>query len=47
MYSIMIIMFGWKLCYKFKFTAIFPILSNFATFLDHTKENTDVSKNGG
>ena len=27
--------------------AIFLILANFAAFLDHTKENADVSKNGG
>ena len=29
---------------KFDFIAIFLILANFAAFLDHTKENADVSK---
>ena len=47
MRSITIIMFGWKLCSKFNFIAIFLILTNFAAFLDHTKENADVSKNDG
>ena len=40
-------MFGWKMCSKFNFIAIFLILVNFAAFLDHTKENADVSKNHG
>ena len=40
-------MFGWKICSKFTFIAIFLILATFATFLDHTKENADVSKNDG
>ena len=44
MHSIIIIMFGWKMCCKSKFIAIFLILVNFATFLDHTKENAGVSK---
>ena len=47
MHSILNIMFGWKICPKFNFISIFPILANFAAFLDHTKENADVSKNGG
>ena len=47
MHSIIKTMFGWKICSKFNFTSIFLILANFATFLDHTKENADVSKNGG
>ena len=47
MYSIINIMFGWKICSKFNFISIFLILANFAAFLDHTKENVDVSKNGG
>ena len=34
-------------CSKFNFIAIFLILVNFAAFLDHTKENADVSKNDG
>ena len=38
---------GWKICSKFNFISIFLILANFAAFLDHTKENADVSKNGG
>ena len=37
-------MFGWKLCSTFNVIAIFPILANFAAFLDETKENADVSK---
>ena len=37
-------MFGWKLCSKFNFIAICPILANFATFLGHAKEDADVSK---
>ena len=37
-------MFGWKLCSKFNFIAIFPTLANFPAFLDYTKENADVSK---
>ena len=45
MYSIVIIMFGWNLCSKFNFSAIFPILANFATFLDHTNENTEENFN--
>ena len=40
-------MFGWKICSKFNFISIFLIFANFAAFLDHTKENADVSKNGG
>ena len=40
-------MFGWKMCSKFNLIAIFLILANFAAFLDHTKENADVSKNDG
>ena len=47
MHSITNIMFGWKICSKFNFISIFLILAHFATFLDHTKENADVSKNGG
>ena len=47
MHSVTIIMFGWKMCSKFNFIAIFLILVNFAAFLDHTKENADVSKNEG
>ena len=47
MHSITIIMFGWKMCSRFNFIAIFLILVNFAAFLDHTKENADVSKNDG
>ena len=47
MYSIINIMFGWKICSKFNFISIFLILANFAAFLDHTKEDADVSKNGG
>ena len=30
---------------KLNFIAIFLILTNFAAFLDHTKENADISKN--
>ena len=30
---------------KFNFIATFLILANFAAFLDHTKENADVSEN--
>ena len=44
MYSIRIIIFGWKLCSKLKFMTIFLNLANFATFHDHTKENADVTK---
>ena len=44
MHSITIIMFWWKMCSKFNFIAIFLILANFAAFLDHTKENADLSK---
>ena len=29
------------------FIVIFPILVNFAAFLDYTRENADVSKNDG
>ena len=47
MQSIIILMVGWKLCFEFNFIAVFPILVYFATFLDHTKENADVSTNGG
>ena len=36
-----------EMCSKINFIAIFLVLANFATFLDHTKENADVSKNGG
>ena len=43
MYSIIIITFGWKLCSKLNFITMFPILANFAAFLDHTKENADVA----
>ena len=39
-------MFGWKMC-SFNFIVIFLMLTNFAAFLDHTKENADVSKNDG
>ena len=35
------------MCSKFNFIAICLILSNFAAFLDHTKENADVSKDDG
>ena len=45
MYSIIIIMFGWKLCSICNFIAIFLILANFATFLDHTKKNAAMRKN--
>ena len=47
MHSIINIMFGWKISSKCNFISIFLILSNFAAFLDHTKENADVSKNDG
>ena len=47
MHSIISIMFGWKMCSKFSFTSIFLILTNFAAFLHHTKENADVTKNDG
>ena len=47
MHSITIIMFGSKMCPKFNFIAIFLLLVNFAAFLDHRKENADVSKNEG
>ena len=47
MYSIVIIIFGWKVCSKFNVIAIFKILANFATFHDHTKEDVDMSKNDG
>ena len=47
MHSIINTMFGWKICSKFNFISIFLIFANFAAFLDHTKENADVSKNGG
>ena len=40
-------MFGWKMCSIFNFIAIFLILVNFAAFLDHTKENADVTENDG
>ena len=45
MYSITIIMFGWKMWSKFNFIAIFLIPADFAVLLDHTKENADVSEN--
>ena len=35
------------MCSKFNFITIFLILANFAAFLDHTKENADVSKTDG
>ena len=35
------------MCSKFNFIAIFLILGNFAAFLDHKKENADVSKDDG
>ena len=47
MHSITNIMFGWKICSKFNFISIFLILANLAAFLDHTRENADVSKSGG
>ena len=47
MYSIVIIIFGWKLCSKYNVIAIFKILANFAAFHDHTKEDVDMSKNDG
>ena len=40
-------MFGWKMCSNLNFIVIFLILVNFAAFLDHTKENADVSENEG
>ena len=40
--TITIIMFGWKMCSKFNFIAVFLILVNFAAFLNHTKENADI-----
>ena len=43
MYSIIMFMLGWKLCSKFDFISYFLILADFAAFLDHTKENADVS----
>ena len=46
-YCIVIIMFGWYLCSKLNFIAIFLVLANFAAFLDHTKENAGVSRNDG
>ena len=42
MHYITIIMFACKMCSKFIFFTIFLILTNFAAFLDHTKENADV-----
>ena len=47
MHSIASITFGWKMCSKFYFIAIFLILANFAAVLDHTRENADVSKSDG
>ena len=47
MHFITIIMFGWRMCSKFNLIRIFLILANFAAFLDHTKENADVSKYDG
>ena len=47
MYSIIIIMFGWKFSSKCNLVAAFPILVDFAAFLDHAKKNTDVSKADG
>ena len=47
MHSITNNMFGWKMCSKVNFIAIFLILVNFAAFRDHTKENADVSENDG
>ena len=35
------------MCSKFNSISIFLILANFAAFLDHTKENADVSKKDG
>ena len=35
------------MCVKFTSIAIFLISANFTAFLDHTKENADVSKNDG
>ena len=47
MHPIINIMFGRKICSIFNFISIFLILANFAAFLDRTKENADVSKDGG
>ena len=47
MHSFTIIVFWWKKCSRFNFIAILLILVNFAAFLDHIKENADVSKNDG
>ena len=47
MHSIINIMFGREICSKFNFISIFLFLANFAAFLDHTMENSDVGKNGG
>ena len=47
MYLIMIIMFRRKLCSKSNFIVVFPILANFAAFLDHTKENSRVYTDDG
>ena len=44
MYSVIIIMFGWKLCSKVNSIVISPILAKFVAFHDHTKENADFSK---
>ena len=38
-------MFGWKFCSKFNFIMVFPSLTNFADFLDHTNNIADVSRN--
>ena len=38
-------MFGWKMCSRFNFIAIFLIFVNVAAFLDDTKENADLSTN--
>ena len=35
------------MCSKVNFIAIFLILANFDAFLDHTKENADMSKFDG
>ena len=40
-------MFGWKLCSKFNISTVILILTNFAAFLDHMKQNADVSSNDG
>ena len=42
MYPIIILMFGWKLCSKFNFTTVLPILANFSAFRSHTKETVDI-----